>query len=229
MAGALSGRCLPTSVDPNGHARQYVIPGTFCAERIRPGRGLVRSPHSRDEAFPARLLRKRRGKRPRARRTPMAGRLEGKRIAFLATDGVEQVELTEPWKAVEQEGGTPELVSIKNGEIQGMQPHGQGRHVQGRHDGRRGGRVELRRPGAARRRGESRLPARPTRTPCGSCTTSSSRSKPVGGDLPRPVDAGRGRRRARPDGHVVAVAADRHPERRRHLGRRAGRTSTRAW
>ncbi len=50
----------------------------------------------------------------------MAGRLEGKRIAFLATDGVEQVELTEPWKAVEQEGGTPELVSIKNGEIQGM-------------------------------------------------------------------------------------------------------------
>jgi protease I len=50
----------------------------------------------------------------------MAGRLEGKRIAFLATDGVEQVELTEPWKAVEQEGGTPELVSIKSGEIQGV-------------------------------------------------------------------------------------------------------------
>jgi protease I len=50
----------------------------------------------------------------------MAGRLEGKRIAFLATDGVEQVELTEPWKAVEQEGGQPELISIKSGEIQGM-------------------------------------------------------------------------------------------------------------
>ena len=28
-------------------------------------------------------------------------------VAFLATDGVEQVELTEPWKAVEQEGGSP--------------------------------------------------------------------------------------------------------------------------
>jgi protease I len=50
----------------------------------------------------------------------MPGRLEGKRIAFLATDGVEQVELTEPWKAVESEGGTPELVSIKTGEIQGV-------------------------------------------------------------------------------------------------------------
>ena len=49
----------------------------------------------------------------------MAGKLEGKRVAFLATDGVEQVELTEPWKAVEGEGGTPELVSVKD-EIQGF-------------------------------------------------------------------------------------------------------------
>ncbi|TML27586.1 MAG: protease, partial [Actinobacteria bacterium] len=31
--------------------------------------------------------------------------LDGKRIAFVATDGVEQVELTESWKAVEQAGG----------------------------------------------------------------------------------------------------------------------------
>jgi protease I len=44
--------------------------------------------------------------------------IEGKRIAFLATCGVEQVELTEPWKAVEAAGGKPELVSIKTGEIQ---------------------------------------------------------------------------------------------------------------
>jgi protease I len=46
--------------------------------------------------------------------------LNGKRIAFLATDMVEQVELTEPWKAVEQAGGTPELVSLEEGEIQGF-------------------------------------------------------------------------------------------------------------
>ena len=48
------------------------------------------------------------------------GQLDGKKIAFMATDGVEQVELTEPWKKVEQEGGTPELVSLESGEIQGF-------------------------------------------------------------------------------------------------------------
>jgi protease I len=50
----------------------------------------------------------------------MGQRLEGKRVAFLATDGVEQVELTEPWRTVEEEGGTPELVSPESGEIQGF-------------------------------------------------------------------------------------------------------------
>jgi protease I len=50
----------------------------------------------------------------------MANELQGKKIAFLATDMVEQVELTEPWKAVKEAGGTPELVSIKSGEIQGF-------------------------------------------------------------------------------------------------------------
>ena len=50
----------------------------------------------------------------------MGQRLEGKKVAFLATDGVEQVELTEPWKKVEEEGGTPELVSLESGEIQGF-------------------------------------------------------------------------------------------------------------
>jgi len=50
----------------------------------------------------------------------MPGKLEGKRVAFLATDGVEQVELTEPWKAVEHEGGHPELISLEEGEIQGV-------------------------------------------------------------------------------------------------------------
>ena len=46
--------------------------------------------------------------------------LNGKRIAFLATDMVEQVELTEPWRAVEQAGATPELISLEEGEIQGF-------------------------------------------------------------------------------------------------------------
>jgi protease I len=50
----------------------------------------------------------------------MSDRLNGKKVAFVATDGVEQVELTEPWKAVQNEGGTPELISIESGEIQGF-------------------------------------------------------------------------------------------------------------
>ena len=40
------------------------------------------------------------------------------RIAFLATDMVEQVELTEPWAAVERQGWTPELISLEEGSIQ---------------------------------------------------------------------------------------------------------------
>ena len=48
----------------------------------------------------------------------MADKLAGKRVAFLATKGVEQVELTEPWSAIEGEGGKPELVSPEEGEIQ---------------------------------------------------------------------------------------------------------------
>src|SRR3954468_22537890 len=48
----------------------------------------------------------------------MADELKGKKIAFLAAEGVEQVELTEPWKAVEQAGATPELISVDSGEVQ---------------------------------------------------------------------------------------------------------------
>ena len=50
----------------------------------------------------------------------MSSALQNKTIAILATDGVEQVELTEPRKAVEQAGATTRLLSIKDGEIQGM-------------------------------------------------------------------------------------------------------------
>jgi len=46
--------------------------------------------------------------------------LNGKRVAFLATDMVEQVELTEPWKAVEEAGASVDLVSLEEGEIQGF-------------------------------------------------------------------------------------------------------------
>jgi protease I len=51
----------------------------------------------------------------------VANELQDKRIAFLATDGVEQVELAEPWRAVENAGGEPELLSIQGGKIQGFE------------------------------------------------------------------------------------------------------------
>ena len=45
--------------------------------------------------------------------------LSGKRVAFLvAPEGIEQVELTDPWKAVEAAGGSPELLSTDSGEVQ---------------------------------------------------------------------------------------------------------------
>src|SRR5947209_10325881 len=51
----------------------------------------------------------------------MANELQGKTIAFLvATEGIEQVELTEPWKAVEVAGGTPKLIAPEAGKVQAM-------------------------------------------------------------------------------------------------------------
>jgi protease I len=50
----------------------------------------------------------------------VTGELQGKTIAFLATDGVEQVEYTEPRKAVEQAGATAHLLSLKTDDVQGF-------------------------------------------------------------------------------------------------------------
>lgn len=56
----------------------------------------------------------------------MAQQLAGRKIAFLATDGVEQVELTAPWEAVQEAGGTTQLVSIKPGTIQAFNHYDKG-------------------------------------------------------------------------------------------------------
>ncbi len=50
----------------------------------------------------------------------MPSPLKGRKVAFLATDGVEQVELTAPWNALKQAGAEVKLVSDKAGEIQAM-------------------------------------------------------------------------------------------------------------
>ncbi|CAN5781005.1 MAG: type 1 glutamine amidotransferase domain-containing protein [Ilumatobacteraceae bacterium] len=50
----------------------------------------------------------------------MSAELRGRTIAFLvANEGVEQIELTKPWQAIEDAGGTPKLVSLEAGTILG--------------------------------------------------------------------------------------------------------------
>lgn len=50
----------------------------------------------------------------------MAGDLTGRKVAVLATDGVEQVELTAPWQALKEARAEVTLVSLKAGTIQGF-------------------------------------------------------------------------------------------------------------
>lgn len=50
----------------------------------------------------------------------MGGDLTGRKIAMLATDGVEQVELTAPWQALKEARAEVSLISIKSGSIQGF-------------------------------------------------------------------------------------------------------------
>ena len=50
----------------------------------------------------------------------MADNLSGKKVAILAADGFEEVELTKPRAALEEAGARTSVVSIKPGKIQGM-------------------------------------------------------------------------------------------------------------
>ncbi|HEY4546103.1 MAG TPA: type 1 glutamine amidotransferase domain-containing protein [Pedomonas sp.] len=59
----------------------------------------------------------------------MANDLNGKRVAILATDGFEQVELTEPMQALKQAGARVEVVAPKSGDIQGFNHHDKGQTV----------------------------------------------------------------------------------------------------
>lgn len=55
--------------------------------------------------------------------------LDGKKVAILATDGFEQSELFEPRHALMQAGAEVTVVSLKPGEIQGMQHHDKGETI----------------------------------------------------------------------------------------------------
>ncbi len=148
----------------------------------------------------------------------MANELQGMRIAFIATDGVEQVELTEPWKAVQHAGGEPHLLSIKQGEIQGMNHLDKGDTFPvdslvsdadpTDYDG-------LVLPGGVANPDFLRMSEDAVSWIRDVLRAGQARRR----HLPRPLDARRGRPRARSDADVVAVAPHGHPERRRHLGR----------
>lgn len=49
-----------------------------------------------------------------------ASSLQGRKVAILVTEGIEQVELTDPRKALDGAGATIQVVSPKEGEVRGM-------------------------------------------------------------------------------------------------------------
>jgi protease I len=59
----------------------------------------------------------------------MDKKIEGKKVAILATDGFEQSELFEPKKAVENAGATAHVISLKDGEIKGWDEDDWGKSV----------------------------------------------------------------------------------------------------
>ncbi len=58
------------------------------------------------------------------------GLLDNRKVALLATDGFEEVELTEPRKAVETEGATVHIISLKNGTIRSWKDGNWGQEVE---------------------------------------------------------------------------------------------------
>ena len=59
----------------------------------------------------------------------MTNKLEGKKVAILATDGFEQSELFEPRQALEEAGAKVTIVSLKSGEIKGWNENNWGETV----------------------------------------------------------------------------------------------------
>ena len=154
--------------------------------------------------------------------------LNGKRVAILATDGVEQVELTEPRKALDDAGATTIVVSPKEGKIKAWQHDHWGDEIPVDRALERSATRRLRRAHAARRRDESRH-LRMDKQAVQFVKAFFQAGKPVAAICHGPwllVEADVVRNR---NSHVVAVAADGHSKRRRRLGRTARSSPTWDW
>jgi protease I len=141
--------------------------------------------------------------------------IAGKKVAFLLTDGVEQVELTSPWQAVKDAGGLPTLVALKSGKLQGFKGTEKGDTFD----------VDLTvaeanasdfdalvLPGGVVNADHLRVDK-----DAQSFTRSFFEQHKPGLDLPRAVDAHRRRRGARAERHVLPHAGNRPEERRGKL------------
>ena len=110
----------------------------------------------------------------------MSNELQGKKIAILAADGVEKVELEQPRAALQDAGAQVEVLSLKTGEIQArnhdLEPAGSfavDRAVSDASVDEFDGLV------SARRHGESRTSYVWTNPPSRSCVTSSTPESPL--------------------------------------------------
>ena len=108
----------------------------------------------------------------------MANELQGKRVAILAAEMFERVELEEPRAALEEAGASVEVVSLEPGEIHGFD-HFDAASSAGRQDGRPRQRRRLRRADAPRRRRQPRPAPQATRRRSRSCAAFFEQGKPV--------------------------------------------------
>ena len=148
----------------------------------------------------------------------MDAKLQGKKIAIVATDGFEQVELTEPKKALEEAGATVHVISPKPGQIKGWKftDWGENTKVDRTLDEAKPSEYDgLVLPGGQINPDKLRIEPKAVAF----VTDFFNSGKPDRRHLSRPLDAGRGRGFEEKDPHLVAVHPHGHSQRRRSLGR----------
>jgi protease I len=148
--------------------------------------------------------------------------LNGLKVAILVTDGFEQVELTEPRKALDQAGARTQIVSPKDGQVRGWKftDWGENLPVDVKLDGAKAEDFDaLLLPGGVMNPDELRTLPKAVAF----AKAFLDAGKPVASICTRPLDDHRNRRGARAAPDLVALAQDRSAQRRRGLGGPGGR------